>query len=43
MISYYFVRIPKLARDISHQSGAVTLIEYAAREGQMIQPGMALS
>jgi pyruvate/2-oxoglutarate dehydrogenase complex dihydrolipoamide acyltransferase (E2) component len=43
MMSYYFVRIPKLPRDISHQSGAVTLIEYAAREGQMIQPGEVIA
>jgi len=43
MMSYYFVRIPKLPRDISHQSGAVTLIEYAAREGQMIGPGEVIA
>jgi pyruvate/2-oxoglutarate dehydrogenase complex dihydrolipoamide acyltransferase (E2) component len=42
-MSYYFVRVPELPKDISHQSGTVELIEYSVPEGAMVRKGDAIA
>ena len=42
-MAYYFIRVPKLPKDLSHQRGTVELIEYGAPEGQSIQRGQVIA
>jgi pyruvate dehydrogenase E2 component (dihydrolipoamide acetyltransferase) len=37
---YYFLPIPTLPREVTHQSGLVTLVRYLVAEGEAIRPGM---
>jgi len=38
-MSYYFVRVPDLPKDVSHQSGTVELVEYSVPEGAIVRKG----
>lgn len=39
---YYFVKVPKLPKEISHQRGTVELVEYSIRENEKIGKGQTL-
>ncbi len=42
-MSYYFVKVPKLPKEISHQDGMVKLVEYASKEGTLIVKGQTIA
>jgi pyruvate/2-oxoglutarate dehydrogenase complex dihydrolipoamide acyltransferase (E2) component len=42
-MTYYFIKVPKLPKDLSHQRGAVELVQYSAQEGQSIQRGQVIA
>jgi len=39
---YYFAKVPSLPPEVQHQSNAVEVVEYLAREGAAVQPGTPL-
>jgi pyruvate/2-oxoglutarate dehydrogenase complex dihydrolipoamide acyltransferase (E2) component len=42
-MSYYFVKVPKLPKEVSHQMGTVELVEYLVRENGKIEKGQAIA
>ena len=40
---YYYVRIPRLDPEVSHQSNEVEIVEYLAHEGDTVSPGTPLA
>jgi len=42
MPAYYFVKVPKLPPDLSHQMGSVEIIEYSTKEGDRVEKGQAI-
>lgn len=42
-MSYYFVNVPKLPRQISHQWGTVELVEYRVIEGEKVEKGQVIA
>lgn len=42
-MSYYFVNIPKLQPELSHQRGSVTIVEYTVEEGDPVKEGQTLA
>lgn len=42
-MSYYFVKVPKLPNQVSHQQGTVELVEYLVSEGQRIEKGQVIA
>ena len=40
---YYFVRIPKLPSNLSHQSGSVEVNKYALAEGCRVEKGQTIA
>lgn len=40
---YYYVRVPRLDPDVSHQSNEVEIVEYLAHDGDTISAGMPLA
>lgn len=40
---YYFIKIPSLPREFSHQDGAVDLLEYKVSEGDTISSGQCIA
>lgn len=42
-MSYYFVNVPKLPKQISHQMGTVELVEYRVKEGEKVEKGQAIA
>lgn len=43
MGAYYFVRIPVLPAEVSHQDRAVRLVEYRAREKDRLEAGQTIA
>jgi pyruvate/2-oxoglutarate dehydrogenase complex dihydrolipoamide acyltransferase (E2) component len=41
--AYYFLPVPKLPRNVAHQSGLVTLVRYLVAEGETIHPGSGIA
>ena len=41
-MTYYFVKVPKLPKDVSHQMGAVEVVEYPIKEGGEVKPGQPI-
>ena len=39
---YYFVRTPKLPKEVAHHSGAVQVLKYATEEGESVMPGQTI-
>jgi pyruvate/2-oxoglutarate dehydrogenase complex dihydrolipoamide acyltransferase (E2) component len=42
-MSYYFVNVPKLPKQVSHQLGTVELVEYRVGEGEKIETGQTIA
>lgn len=42
MPAYYFVPIPKIPKEFSHQNNTVAIMKYLVKEGQAVQPGTPL-
>jgi len=40
---YYFLTIPKLPREVAHQSHLVTLVRYLVADGETIRPGTEIA
>lgn len=42
-MSYYFVNVPKLPKQVSHQMGTLELVEYRAKEGEKVDKGQVIA
>ena len=42
-MSYYFVNVPKLPKQVSHQMGTVELVEYVVKEKEKVEKGQAIA
>jgi pyruvate/2-oxoglutarate dehydrogenase complex dihydrolipoamide acyltransferase (E2) component len=42
-MSYYFVNVPKLQKQVSHQMGMVELVEYQISEGGKVEKGQCIA
>ena len=42
-MTYYFVNVPKLPKELSHQSGTVELVEYAVRENKKVEKNQTVA
>lgn len=42
-MTYYFVKVPKLPREVSHQIGTVEIVEYSAKEEQNVEAGQNIA
>ena len=42
-MTYYFVKVPKLPNDVSHQMGMVEIVEYPTEEGGEVKPGQIIA
>jgi len=42
-MSYYFVNVPKLPKQLSHQMGTVELVEYVVREKEKVEKGQTIA
>jgi pyruvate/2-oxoglutarate dehydrogenase complex dihydrolipoamide acyltransferase (E2) component len=40
---YYFIRVPKLPLDVSHQMGSVEINEYSIKEGSRVEKGRTIA
>ena len=43
MPAYYFVKVPKLPPEVSHQTGSVQLVEYVTGERQKLEKGQTIA
>ena len=43
MPAYYFVKIPKLPPELSHQMGSVQMVRYATKEKDRIEKGQTIA
>ena len=42
-MSYYFVNVPKLPKQLSPQGGTVELVEYVAKENEEVKKGQTIA
>jgi pyruvate/2-oxoglutarate dehydrogenase complex dihydrolipoamide acyltransferase (E2) component len=42
-MTYYFVKVPKLPKEITHQMGTVKIIEYTTKEGGKVKLGQPIA
>ncbi len=42
-MTYYFVNVPKLPKELSHQGGTVELVEYAVIEDKKVEKGQTVA
>jgi pyruvate/2-oxoglutarate dehydrogenase complex dihydrolipoamide acyltransferase (E2) component len=42
-MTYYFVKIPKLPKEIAHQMGTVEILEYTVKEDEAVKSGQVIA
>jgi pyruvate/2-oxoglutarate dehydrogenase complex dihydrolipoamide acyltransferase (E2) component len=42
-MTYYFVKVPKLPKEVAHQMGAVEIVEYSTKEEQSVDAGQNIA
>ena len=42
-ILYYFLKVPELPSEVRHQSNSVNIVEYVAKEGEMVEAGTPIA
>ena len=42
-MTYYFVKVPKLPKEVTHQMGTVEVVEYPVKEGEGVEAGKVIA